>query len=137
LILVIIAAANARAIGHVAAEVGRVLVLVAIAGASVTLAVVAVIVGLAVHSKLRLAGRATGQVRATLASHGHRELPAIIRAPAEIKAPRAPFVARQCPHCGRRLGHPYYEGHPEDCPGRGVKTESWPLVAQYDRPVIR
>jgi hypothetical protein len=74
--------------------------------------------------------RAMAQVRAMLTTVRKPD-------PAEIEAPRAPFVARQCPHCGRRLGHPYYEGHPEDCPGRGINIRSWPLVAQYDRPVTR
>jgi hypothetical protein len=77
-ILLIIAgviAAHAKAIGHFAAEVGHVLVLVVIAGASVTAATVAVTLGLVIRRKLRQAERATGQMRATLTGHGYRELP--------------------------------------------------------------
>jgi hypothetical protein len=89
LVIVAVIAANAKTISHGAAEVAHVLVLVAIAGASVTVAAGAIIVGLIIRHRLRRIGRATGQMRATLTSHGYRELPepqAEIPARADIPA---------------------------------------------------
>ena len=75
LVVLAVIAANAKAIGRTLAEVGHVLVLVAIAGASVTVAAGAVILGLVIRQRLRQVERATGWSRDTLTSYTVRELP--------------------------------------------------------------
>jgi glutamate-1-semialdehyde aminotransferase len=75
IVLVLAVVASAKAIGHALAEVGHVLVLVAIAGASVTVAAGAVILGLVIRHRLRQVERATDRMRTTLSGYTVRELP--------------------------------------------------------------
>jgi hypothetical protein len=74
LIVLAVLAANAKAIGHAAGEAVRVLVLVTIAGGSIALAAGAVIIALAIRSRLRPVDRAPRPLRRTLTGREPREL---------------------------------------------------------------
>lgn len=98
-VVLAVIAADAKAVGRLLAEVGRILVLAAIAGASVTAATGAVILAVAIHRKLRRIERATDKMRVMLTSPSYgelsepdrAELPARADLPAEvyIHPPRA------------------------------------------------
>jgi hypothetical protein len=91
-LVVAVIVAKAKAIGDFMAEVGHVLVLVAITGASIAVAAVAVTGAVLVHRRLNRIDRATGQMRATLTGHSYGELPEPGRA--ELPAPRADIPAK-------------------------------------------
>jgi hypothetical protein len=69
-----VAMSKARAIGHAAAVVGHVLVLIIAAGASVALASAGLAALLIIRGKLCRIERATGRMQDTLTGHGPREL---------------------------------------------------------------
>jgi len=91
-VVLAVIAAKAKAISHAAAEVGHVLVLVAIAGASVTVAAGAVILGLVIRQRLRQIDGHVSAMQGTLNRFSApRELP---ESKAELPAARADIPAK-------------------------------------------
>jgi len=92
LVVVALIAAKARAISHALADLGHVLVLVAIAGAAVAVAAVAITGAVLIHRRIRQLDRGISKMRATLTSHGYGELPEPGRA--ELPAGKADIPAK-------------------------------------------